>query len=59
MGEIVFLGLNLDAWITLITVITVLAVLLLTKVRTDAVFLIVTVTGIAVACLVFPLTPLP
>ncbi len=40
MGEIVFLGLNLDAWITLITVITVLAVLLLTKVRTDAVFLI-------------------
>ena len=57
MGEIVFLGLNLDAWITLITVITVLAVLLLTKVRTDAVFLIV--TGIAVACLVFPLTPLP
>ena len=50
MGEIVFLGLNLDAWITLITVITVLAVLLLTKVRTDAVFLIVTgvlfVTGV-------------
>lgn len=45
--------------ITLITVITVLAVLLLTKVRTDAVFLIVTDTGVAVACLVFPLTLLP
>lgn len=86
------------AWITLITVIAVMGVLLLTKIRTDAVFLIavntsfatpigapsnmmvygpggyrfsdfmrigvpltliVTVTGIAAACLTFPLTPLP
>jgi anti-anti-sigma factor len=33
-------GLSLDAWITIATVITIITVMLLTKVRTDAVMLI-------------------
>jgi di/tricarboxylate transporter len=33
-------GLSIDAWITIATVITIIAVMLLTKVRTDAVMLI-------------------
>ena len=40
MNEIVFLGLSLNAWITLVTVFSVIGVLLMTKIRTDAVFLI-------------------
>ena len=40
MNEILFGGLSLNAWITLVTVIAVMGVLLLTKIRTDAVFLI-------------------
>lgn len=34
-----FLGLGLDAWVTIVTVTAVIGVLLLTKVRSDAVFL--------------------
>ena len=48
MEEILFWGLSINAWITLVTVIAVMVVLLLTKIRTDA-----------VSCLTFPLTPLP
>ncbi len=48
MDEILFGGLSINAWITLATVVTVMGVLLLTKIRTDA-----------VSCLTFPLTPLP
>ena len=33
-------GLGLDAWITIATVMTIITVMLLTKVRTDAVMLI-------------------
>ena len=33
-------GLNIDAWITIATVVGVISVMLLTKVRTDAVMLI-------------------
>ena len=40
MGEVVFWGLSVNAWITLVTVAAVIGVLLMTKVRTDAVFLI-------------------
>lgn len=40
MNDIVFGGFSLNAWITIITVVAVLCVLLMTKVRTDAVFLI-------------------
>lgn len=40
MEEILFWGLSINAWITLVTVIAVMVVLLLTKIRTDAVFLI-------------------
>ena len=48
MDEILFWGLSISAWITLATDVTVMGVLLLTKIRTDA-----------VSCLTFPLTPLP
>ena len=40
MGEVVFWGLSVNAWITLVMVAAVIGVLLMTKVRTDAVFLI-------------------
>ena len=39
MEEFVFLGFNLDAWITIVTVIALFSILLFTKIRTDAVFL--------------------
>ena len=39
MDSIIFLDFNLDAWITIITLLVVFAVLLLTRIRTDAVFL--------------------
>ena len=43
-------GLSLDAWITIATVITIIIVMLLTKVRTDAVMLtaigVLFVTGV-------------
>ena len=48
MDEILFWGLSISAWITFAAVVTVMGVLLLTKIRTDA-----------VSCLTFPLTPLP
>ena len=38
MEEFVFLGFNLDAWITIVTVIALFSILLFTKIRTDAVF---------------------
>ena len=40
MEQILFCGLSIHAWITLVTVIAVIGVMLLTKIRTDAVFLI-------------------
>lgn len=40
MNDIVFWGLSLNAWITLVTVGAVICVLLTTRIRTDAVFLI-------------------
>ena len=46
----IFWGFNLHAWITIVTVLTMFSVLLLTKLRTDAVFLgaiaILFVTGV-------------
>ena len=46
----IWLGLNLHAWITIVTVLTMFSVLLLTKLRADAVFLgaiaILFVTGV-------------
>jgi di/tricarboxylate transporter len=48
--ELVFLGFNLYAWITILTVLTMFTVLLLTKLRADLVFLgaiaILFVTGV-------------
>ena len=50
MESIVFWGFNLDAWITIATVLTMFTVLLLTKLRADMVFLgaisILFVTGV-------------
>ena len=50
MEEIVFLGFNLYAWITILTVLTMFTVLLFTKIRSDLVFLgaiaILFVTGV-------------
>ncbi len=50
MGSIVFLGFNLYAWITIVTVLTMFTVLLFTKLRADLVFLgaiaILFVTGV-------------
>jgi di/tricarboxylate transporter len=50
MESIVFWGFNLDAWITIATVLTMFTVLLLTKLRADLVFLgaisILFVTGV-------------
>ena len=50
MEPIVFLGFNLYAWITILTVLTMFTVLLFTKLRTDLVFLgaiaILFVTGV-------------
>ena len=50
MEPIVFLGFNLYAWITIVTVLTMFAVLLLTKLRADLVFLgaisVLFVTGV-------------
>ena len=38
MDELVFLGFNLDAWITIATVLVMFTVLLFTKLRADLVF---------------------
>ena len=50
MDSIVFLGFNLYAWITIVTVLTMFSVLLFTKLRSDLVFLgaiaILFVTGV-------------
>ena len=50
MESVLFLGFNLHAWITIITVIGMFAVMMLTKLRTDLVFLaaigILFVTGV-------------
>ena len=50
MEEFVFLGFNLHAWITIVTVLALFSILLFTKVRADAVFLgamvILYVTGV-------------
>ena len=50
MGTIVFLGFNLYAWITIVTVLAMFTVLLFTKLRADVVFLgaisILFVTGV-------------
>jgi len=40
MSDILLWAFNINAWITIVTVIVLMGVLLLTKVRTDAVFLI-------------------
>ena len=39
MESIYFLGFNLNAWITILTVLTLFSVLLFTKIRSDMVFL--------------------
>ena len=50
MDSVVFCGFNLYAWITIVTVFCMFATLLLTKLRTDLVFLaamgILYVTGV-------------
>ena len=50
MESIVFLGFNLYAWITIVTVLSMFSVLLFTKLRADLVFLgaiaILFVTGV-------------
>ena len=50
MQEIIFLGFNVEAWITIVTVLSLFSILLFTKIRADAVFLaamvILYVTGV-------------
>lgn len=50
MESIIFLGFNLNAWITIVTVLTMFTVLLFTKLRADLVFLgaiaVLFVTGV-------------
>ena len=50
MEEFIFLGFNMHAWITIVTVLALFGILLFTKVRADAVFLgaivILYVTGV-------------
>ena len=50
MEDVIFLGFNLHAWITIITVLAMFTVLLFTKLRSDVVFLaaiaILFVTGV-------------
>jgi len=50
MEDIIFLGFNVHAWITIITVLALFSILLFTKIRADAVFLgamvILYVTGV-------------
>ena len=62
-----FLGFNLHAWITIVTVLGLFTTLLLTKLRADLVFmaavgvlmnLIILATNIFIVNIVYPLTPL-
>ena len=62
-----FLGFNLDAWITIATVLVMFSVLLFTKLRSDLVFflriglpmnLIILAANILIVNIVYPLTPL-
>lgn len=50
MQDIIFLGFNVHAWITIVTVLSLFSILLFTKIRADAVFLaamvILYVTGV-------------
>ena len=50
MQDIIFLGFNVHAWITIVTVLALFSILLFTKIRVDAVFLgamvILYVTGV-------------
>ena len=50
MNDVMFLGFNIHAWITIVTVLTMFTVLLFTKLRADLVFLgaigILFVTGV-------------
>ena len=50
MESVLFLGFNLHAWITILTVVGMFAVMMLTRLRTDLVFLaaigILFVTGV-------------
>ena len=50
MESVEFLGFGLHAWITIVTVLTMFTILLLTKLRTDLVFLgavgVLFVTGV-------------
>ncbi|MBQ7697885.1 MAG: citrate transporter, partial [Paludibacteraceae bacterium] len=50
MEDIIFLGFNVHAWITIVTVLALFSILLFTKIRADAVFLgamvILYVTGV-------------
>ena len=50
MSDFVFLGFNIHAWITIVTVLAMFSMLLFTKVRTDLVFLaaigVLFVTGV-------------
>ena len=50
MNAVEFLGLGLDAWITIVTVLAMFSVLLFTRIRSDVVFLsavgILYVTGV-------------
>ena len=68
MESRIFLGFNLYAWITILTVLTMFSILLFTKWRSDLVFLgaigVLFVTGVLAANIfivniVYPLTPLP
>lgn len=70
MNEIVFLGLSLNAWITLVTAFFTQLVMNVAMVRPGGyrfsdfmrlgvpLTLIITFAGIAAACLTFPLVPL-
>ena len=60
METIEFLGFGLNAWITIVTVLSMFTVLLFTKLRADLLMnLIILAANIFIVNIVYPLTPLP
>ena len=60
METIEFLGFGLNAWITIVTVLSMFTVLLFTKLRADLLMnIIILAANIFIVNIVYPLTPLP
>ena len=60
METIEFLGFGLNAWITIVTVLSMFTVLLFTKLRADLLMnIIILAANIFIVNIVYPLTSLP